>query len=148
MLRQLEGFAKTHPDVRVKVSVSGDPGRLTSVDALSYGEDMMASRIAVVPRGTALESYRLFEAWRYGCVVVCEALPRTRLYADSPRVTVRAWRELPGVLRSLLSDEERQHELHRASLRWWEEVCSEEAVGRSLLCRVRHLAEDATRSGA
>lgn len=143
MLRRTEAFAAERPEVRAKITISGDLHGLSAHEASSYGEDMMSSRVALVPRGTALESYRLFEAWRYGCVVVCEPLARTRLYEASPRVTVSSWRRLAPTLDALLSDEQRLQDLHQRSLRWWHEVCSEEAVGGRLAAQLADWAEPA-----
>jgi hypothetical protein len=140
MLRRAEAFAAARPDVRAKLTISGDLHGLSDQEAFSYGEDMMRSRIALVPRGTALESYRLFEAWRSGCVVVCEPLARTPLYEGSPRITVSSWRRLAPALDALLGDERRLRELHERSLRWWRDVCSEEAVGGRLAARLTERA--------
>jgi hypothetical protein len=129
----VKSYVVEHPQVRIKLHLTGDSKHLNATDAASYGEDMMDARLALVPRGTALESYRLFEAWRYGCVPVCEPLPRGALYDLSPRVTVTHWRDLKRVLDELLADPMRQQALHEASLRWWRDVCSEEAVGQRLI---------------
>ena len=80
---------------------------------------MMDAQVALVPRGTAAESYRLFEAWRYGSIVICEPLPPRPFLQGAPVITVDSWQELEGALLSLLADPGRQHELHEASLRWW-----------------------------
>lgn len=148
MLDALEEFRRHHPDVRAKVTVSGEFRDLSSTQVTDYAQDMMDARIALVPRGTAAESYRLFEAWRYGCIVICEPLPPRWFLEGAPAIIVNSWSELDGVLGELLADPARQLALHEASLRWWRDVCSEEAVGRRLVARLADLRAPAERPGA
>jgi len=139
MIEELERFRTSHPEVTAKVTISGDFRDLESDQVTSYADDMMDARIALVPRGTAAESYRLFEAWRYGCIVICEALPPRPFLRGAPAITLRSWSELEQVLSDLLSDPARQRALHEASLTWWRDVCSEEAVGRRLAMQLKAL---------
>jgi hypothetical protein len=139
MIRELERFRASHPELRAKVSVSGDFRQLGGAEVSSYAEAMMDSRIALVPRGTVAESYRLFEAWRYGCIPICEQLPPRPFLDGAPAITLRSWRELGPVLEELLDDHDRQQALHEASLAWWRDVCSEPVVGRRLARRLRAL---------
>jgi hypothetical protein len=137
MIRELERFCARHPELRAKVAVSGDFRQLGLSEVGSYADDMMDSRIALVPRGTAAESYRLFEAWRYGCIVICEQLPPRPFLQGAPAITLRSWSELEPVLHDLLRDPDRQGALHEASLAWWLDVCSEQVVGRRLAGQLR-----------
>lgn len=139
MLDELDSYRSRHPGLRATVTVSRDFRDLAGSDVTNYAEDMMDARIALVPRGTAAESYRLFEAWRYGCIVICEPLPPRPFLRGAPVITVNSWRELEPALGSLLADPARQRELHQASLRWWREVCSEEAVGQHLALQLEAL---------
>jgi hypothetical protein len=139
MLAELERFCARHPEVRANVTVSGEFRALANSQVTDYAEAMMDARIALVPRGTAAESYRLFEAWRYGAVVICEQLPPRPFLQGAPAIVLRSWRELEPALAELLSDPRRQLALHEASLAWWREVCSEEAVGRHLASRLGEL---------
>ncbi len=140
MLHELERVRARHPEIRAKITLTGEFRDLASGQVSDYATDMMDARIALVPRGTAAESYRLFEAWRYGCVVICEPLPPRPFLEGAPAVTLRSWRELDRVLIELLDDPGRMTELHEASLRWWQNVCSEEAVGQRLAARLHTLA--------
>ena len=80
MLHELDRVRARHPGVRAKVTVTGEFRELDSSHVTDYAQDMMDARVALVPRGTAGESYRLFEAWRYGCIVICEPLPDSKLH--------------------------------------------------------------------
>lgn len=139
MLTELERFRRLHPEVRANVTVSGEFRALAPAQVTDYAEAMMDARIALVPRGTAAESYRLFEAWRYGCIVLCEQLPPRPFLQGSPAIVLSSWRELVPVLSELLADPRRQLALHEASLAWWREVCSEPAVGQHLADRLSAL---------
>lgn len=139
MIRELERFRAHHPGLRAKVSVSGDFRQLGGSEVSSYAEAMMDSRIALVPRGTVSESYRLFEAWRYGCIAICEELPPRPFLLGAPAITLRSWRELEPVLDELLGDPDRQQALHEASLAWWRDICSDTVVGRRLAGQLRAL---------
>ena len=139
MIRELDRFREGHPELRAKVSVSGDFRQLGGSEVSSYAEAMMDSRVALVPRGTVAESYRLFEAWRYGCIAICEQLPPRPFLRGSPAIMLRSWRELEPVLEELLGDPDRQLALHAASLAWWRDVCSERVVGRRLADQLRAL---------
>jgi len=113
----------------------------------SYSHQMMDMRVCVAPRGTSFETFRFFEGLRYGCVVITEALPSRWFYDGAPVIRIKRWHELEPVLNSLLTDPKRVHELHQASLRWWDERCSESAVGRYMAERLISLAnKDGLRS--
>lgn len=142
MLRELEQVRARHPEIRAKVTLTGEFRDLGATHVSDYAQDMMDSRIALVPRGTAAESYRLFEAWRYGCIVICEALPPRPFLVGAPAITLGDWSELEQVLPDLLADPERQEQLHAASLAWWREVCSEHAVARRLARELRALGDE------
>jgi hypothetical protein len=139
MIKELDRFRSRHPGLTAKVTISGDFRDLVDDEVTSYADDMMDARIALVPRGTAAESYRLFEAWRYGCIVICEALPPRPFLQGGPAITLRAWTELEQAMWDLLSDPARQQALHAASLAWWRDVCSEEAVGRRVASELEAL---------
>src|SRR5262249_26690572 len=44
-------------------------------DGTRYSEIMADTKICLAPRGASVETYRFFEALRYGCVVICDRLP-------------------------------------------------------------------------
>lgn len=139
MLSNLESYRRSHPELRATITLSGDFRTLEDSDVASYSDHMMDARFALVPRGTAAESYRLFEAWRYGTIPISEQLPPRPFYEGAPYVELRDWRELPAALDELLDDPARQHELHERALAWWRDVCSEDIVGGQLAGRLSAL---------
>ncbi len=109
----------------------------TAVSERSYSELMMDTRICPVPRGTRLETGRLYEAMRYGCVLVTEPLPDRWFLRGLPSITVHDWAELPAIVRDLLGDDARMGRLHRAVREWWLTRCSETAVGRYMATQLQ-----------
>ncbi|WP_416670498.1 exostosin domain-containing protein [Egbenema bharatensis] len=130
MLEQLQESAILHPDWKLKLRLTTDFNASRDSDQSSYSERMMNSKICLVPRGTSFETFRFFEALRYGCIVVTEALPDRWFYTDSPAIQINNWNELETILSNLLNHPDRLQSLHQASLNWWKDYCSETAVGQ------------------
>lgn len=129
MLDALAMFQRRHPNEPVHVRLTPTFSATTRTDAEAYSYDLMDAQICLVPRGGSVETYRFFEALRYGCVVVCESLPPTPFYAGSPAVVLDRWSDLPRTLERLLGDPAGLHLHHERALAWWHEHCSEAAVG-------------------
>jgi hypothetical protein len=108
-----------------------------SDDGLAYSRVMQDTQICLAPRGSSVETYRFFEGLRYGCIVICDRLPPHSFYAGSPAIEIDDWGDLDGVLQTLLDDPLWMLVLHRRSLAWWRERCSEQAVG-ALMARCLH----------
>lgn len=88
----------------------------------------MNTKICLVPRGSYFETFRFFEALRYGCIVIAEKLPSHWFYDGSPAIQVADWSELDDVIE--LIENNSLLELHQKSLDWWNTLCSETAVGK------------------
>lgn len=94
----------------------------------SYLLSLAMSKIALCPTGNSVETYRLFEAMRAGCVIISEPLPKHWFYRGSPIITVASWRELPSVLSDLFADPAGMQVIGERTFAWWRDVCSESAV--------------------
>jgi hypothetical protein len=129
MVAALNTFSKEHPEYEVKLTITPSFSTAFNADARSYSEELMDSKICLVPRGVSLETFRFFEALRYGCIVVAEALPSRWFYDESPALQVEDWANLGGVLQDLIDDERLLQREHQRSLEWWRTKCSEAAVG-------------------
>jgi len=136
MLSAVARFERRRSDQPTVVRLTPGFASATPDEARAYSEALMDARICLSPRGGSVETFRFFEAVRYGCVVVTEPLPARWFYAGAPVVTVRRWARLPDVLESLLDDPQGLRERHEATLAWWHERCGEEAVGRSIAERL------------
>ena len=105
------------------------PSHWTAMQSVGvYLDELMQSRIALCPRGSSLETYRFFEALRFGCVPVYEALPRRPYYRGSPAVHCPDWSRLPDVIRDLLADRKGLQQRHEAALKWYEQHVAPAAV--------------------
>ena len=136
MTARLQRLGERFPEYTI--TVEGLPAFFTGSDdeALEFSEAMMQTKVCVVPRGASFETFRYFEALRYGCVVIAEALPRRWFYDGSPAITIARWSQLESVLLPLLRDRERLQCVSAASLAWWSNVCSEVAVGTYMADRL------------
>jgi hypothetical protein len=97
-------------------------------DGARYSEIMADTKICLSPRGSSPETYRFFEALRYGCVVVCNRLPNHWFYEGCPAIQIDDWRDLESRLQPLLASPTQLAALHRDSLAWWLSRCSEHAM--------------------
>lgn len=105
-----------------------------------YGQKLADSRIALCPRGWfSTETFRHYEAMRAGTIVISEPLPSTHFYRGSPIVAVRDWTTGVAQARALLADPRALYALHRETVLWWQQVCSETAVARYMAGRLREL---------
>jgi hypothetical protein len=130
MLEQLQEIAEMNPGWKIKLRLTTDFNASRDSDQSSYSERMMNTKICLVPRGTSFETFRFFEALRYGCIVITEALPDRWFYTHSPAIQIADWHQLESILSDLLNHPDRLQALHQASLSWWNDYCSESAVGR------------------
>jgi hypothetical protein len=85
------------------------------------------------------ECFRHFEAMRAGCVIISEPLPDTPFYANSPLIQVNNWEKGCDIAQELLKDEAKLEEIHRKTLAWWEEKCSEHATAQYIVAKIEEL---------
>jgi hypothetical protein len=125
----LNKVKREHPELKVRLFITPHFGYASGLDTESYSQEMMNTKICLVPRGNISETPRFFEALRYGCVVVSEALPSRWFYDGSPAMQVEDWSDLEGIVKRLIEDERLMQRRHNMSLDWWRTKCSEAAVG-------------------
>jgi hypothetical protein len=130
MLRNLSAVSERHPGLSVEVAVASDYDEAIHSDGLSYSEQLMDARIALVPRGACPQTFRFFQAMRAGCVVITDVVPAQRFFVGAPAVRLKRWSELEDTVQTLLADPELLEARHRQALDWWSKYCSEEAVGQ------------------
>jgi len=145
MLANIHQIKRDRPEIQLDLCTtpgfinSYDP--LTSSDAKSYSARMMNAKICLVPRGTSFETFRFFEAMRYGCLIITESLPSSWFYRGSPAIQVRNWREMKAVLNAVLDDRQLLERKHQAVLSWWKDKCSETAVGEYIAEKIKNGTE-------
>jgi hypothetical protein len=149
MLDALDRIRSARPDLVVRTSTTPSftlnalyYGLEDGADALkvdAYSAAMMDAKICLVPRGTNPETYRYFEALRYGCIAIAEQQPDFPFYRGAPIVQIDDWRKLDGVLAALLSDPERMDRLHAQGTAWWRDRCSAEHIGNMMARTIREV---------
>lgn len=95
---------------------------------LLYLQNMMNAKICPVPRGKNLDTFRFYEALRYGCIPVGETFPKSWFYDGAPFIKLESWADLPKKVSDLLANPDRMEELHQKALSWWNDKCSEKAL--------------------
>ena len=136
LFEYLTRIRSRHPNFAIEFELTKNFWDVGASEAERFSRTMMETRVCVVPRGTSLETYRYFEALRYGCIVVAEALPHRRYYDGSPIVRVSDWSELESALLSILGDCAEHDRWSRRSIAWWEMHASEAAVAAYIASRI------------
>ena len=140
MMSAIDCIRKKAPDIKFDLTINSHFGASRVADARTYSEKMMDTKICLVPRGSSLETYRFYEAMRYGCIVVTEGLPSRWFYDDSPVIRINDWSKLPGILDELVNDLDLIKKKHQESLHWWKTKCSEVAVAEYITQKLNCLA--------
>jgi hypothetical protein len=139
MLSAVRELAGDRPDLSIDLRLTDSFADSESSPAPNYSAAMMQARICLAPRGTAVETFRLFEGLRCGCVVVAPRLPKRWFYDGSPMLELDGWRDLAALVGPLLDDPAALRAAHERSVSWWQERCSETAVGRFIADRLNAL---------
>lgn len=140
MLAAARRLGRHRPDLCLDLRVTSGFAASAAASPEVYSRALMNARVCLAPRGTSVETFRVFEALRAGCVVVAERLPKHSFYEGAPILTVDRWRDLERTLEPVLDDPRELRRRHEASRAWWTERCSEEAVGRFVADRLNSLA--------
>lgn len=137
MVEQIREFNREHPSVTCELVTpsTADSDAFLSPD--EYSELLMNSKICIVPRGNNVETWRLFEAARFGCVIVSEKLPKRWYYEEFPSFEIEKWKEVDKILKKIIGRKEKIKKLHKDVKKWWDERCSEEPVGAYMARKVK-----------
>ena len=129
MIAALQEYAQTHPSLNVDLKVTPSFKAIRSEDPVSYSDRVMNTKISLVPRGASYETYRFFEAIRFGCLVIAEYLPDFWFYKGAPVIRISNWNNLGRELDKLIANPSEAELMHQKVLNWWEQKCSEQALG-------------------
>ena len=130
MNRALEDLSKKYTDIKFKSLLTGGYGESIKTSNDSYLYNMMNTKFCPIPRGANLETFRFYEAIRYGCIPIGESFPNAWYYDDAPLVRLKSWAHLSETIIPLLEDTEKQKEMHHQALAWWRNVCAEEQLAK------------------
>ncbi|MCC5933559.1 MAG: hypothetical protein JJU35_04875 [Balneolales bacterium] len=102
-----------------------------------YSKSLMDAKIALVPEGhQSNNTYRFFEACKYGNIVLTAPLYNYWFYADFPGLKSVNWLTLPFRVGKLLRDPVKLNALHLATLNYYEAFCKEEKVAQYMRERI------------
>ena len=139
MISCLRQFQDKFLNFKVELSLTTGFYLMTEADIQTYAERLMNSKICLIPRGTSFETYRFFEAIRFGCIPVVEALPPHWFYDNSLGVQVKSWNNLAETLEELLNDSDLLQSRHQDALWWWQNKCSEIALGQYIISKLEEI---------
>jgi glycosyl transferase family 1 len=123
-------LGRRRPALALDLRLTASFGASEAASPADYSRRLMDARVCLAPRGTSVETFRVFEGLRCGCVVVSDRLPAHRFYAGGPIVQLDRWRDLERALAPVLDDPAELRRRHASARAWWRERCSEDAVGR------------------
>jgi hypothetical protein len=87
------------------------------------------SKIALCPRGWVnSETFRLYEAMRFGCVVITEELPDREYYKNIPVIQIKDWKEGLRVAYELLNDTDKLEKMSKENKKFYEKFLSPKAT--------------------
>lgn len=139
MVVNLKRFKDKNPQFQVHLALVAGFAGASYTPQSTYSQNLMNAKICLAPRGTTLETYRLFEAMRYGCVIIVESLPSRWFYNGAPIIQIGSWQNLEPVLTKLLNNPMLLQSLHQQTLDWWETKCSGKIVGKYIADEINAL---------
>jgi hypothetical protein len=132
-VRSLMTLKNARHDIETLISCPGIYPDSVQLDFTTYMETLADCRICVSPRGNFQETYRLYEAARQGCVILCDAPPNEWFFADAPFVVVKDWSTCAAMATELLRDPQRLQKLGDQTRSWWLNIASPSAVARTIV---------------
>jgi hypothetical protein len=133
MVGNVNRLRQKRPDLKIELALTDGFFSANAANARTYSEQLMNAKICLVPRGTSFETYRFFEAMRYGCIVLTEALPSRWFYDGSPAVTVKNWSHLGQLVEDIIDNKDLIRQKHQEAIRWWHHKCSPTVTGEYIV---------------
>jgi hypothetical protein len=99
-----------------------------------YNFILRNTKIALCPKGWVnTETFRLYEAMKWGCVVISEELPDREYYKGIPIVKVSNWNEGIKIARELMNDKEKLESISKETIQYYKTNLSPEATSNLIL---------------
>ena len=103
-----------------------------------YSSSLMNSKIALVPEGyLSNNSFRFFEACKYGNVIITKKLYDYWFYKEFPGIQLNNWIGLKSTIRNLLKNPEEIENIHKKTLRYYHKFCTELSVAGYIIERLQ-----------
>jgi hypothetical protein len=99
------------------------------LDADLYHHFLKHTKIALCPRGWVnSETFRLYEAMKYGCVVISEELPDREYYKNIPIIQVKDWNDGLKIANNLIENEELLEKMSKDNMKYYQTHLSPKAT--------------------
>lgn len=96
-----------------------------------YNLIMQHTKIALAPKGWVnTETFRMYEAMQFGCVVVTNKLPKRKYYENIPVIQVDDWKTGFKNIKQLLKDESLMFEMSEKSRSFYDAYLSPKATAK------------------
>ena len=103
----------------------------TGISSEHYCNILLHSKIALAPKGWInTETFRMYEAMKYGCVVVADVLPERNYYKNIPVIQVENWKDGFKQIRGMLKNKKLMHELSLKHKAFYDEYLSPKATAK------------------
>lgn len=110
----------------------------SGLSKVEYAEKLSQSKIALCPKGfVSAETFRLHEALRQGCLVICEKLPNHSFYKDAPFFQIDNWKNLSKQLDSIF--QMNLNNLQEKSISYYQEHLSEAATAAYIVKHINNI---------
>jgi hypothetical protein len=99
-----------------------------------YNFILRNTKVALVPRGWVnTETFRLYEAMKWGCVVISEELPQREYYKNIPIIQVKNWRDGLRIANELIVDIPTLDKMSKTNKEFYKRNLSPEATADLIL---------------
>ena len=110
------------------------------IDQKDFVNRLRLSKIALCPKGFYnTECFRLYEAMRYGCIVITDSLPQKKFYKDIPVFQIKNWKDGIMLAKILLKDKNVLEKLSIESCLWYEKNLSPQATAKIMINKINGL---------
>lgn len=110
------------------------------LDEEDYNFILRNSKIALCPKGWVnTETFRLYEAMKWGCVVISEELPDRSYYKDIPIIKVKDWREGLKISNELINNKTKLEEMSKRNLQYYKDNLSPQATANLIVDKLNSL---------
>lgn len=104
------------------------------LDEEDYNFILRNTKVALVPRGWVnTETFRLYEAMKWGCVVISEELPQREYYKNIPIIQVKNWRDGLRIANELIVDIPTLDKMSKTNKEFYKRNLSPEATADLIL---------------
>lgn len=112
----------------------------TGLNTERYLYFLKNSKIILCPRGWLnTETFRMYEAMRYGCVVITEKLPNRDYYKNIPVIQVDNWKDGLKIARQLLQDKEKLAEMGKENQEFYKNHFDPKVVAKNISLLIKRL---------